>query len=114
MSSKSLLVLPLYTPEDKSCYILRGTIHQPPLKIHFSIDSNHHNFFLASVLVILEPYYCLFCVLSNVMLNISYRHTFLNDTCNIKVTKKSASHIGNSHISPMRGQINHQFGVCVL
>ena len=41
---------------------------------------------LAPVQVILEPYCCLFCGLSNDMLNV-YRHIFLDDTCtNIKVT----------------------------
>ena len=32
--------------------------------------SNHHNFFLTSV-VIVVPYCCLFCVVSNDMLNVS-------------------------------------------
>ena len=33
--------------------------------------SNHHNLILTSVQVILVPYCCLFCVLSNDMLNVS-------------------------------------------
>ena len=45
--------------------------HTHPNPIKKKLIPNHHNFFLTSVQVILEPYCFSFCVLSNDMLNVS-------------------------------------------
>ena len=73
-----------------------GKMHHGPTKMwplsSFNHISNSYNFFAYSVEVILVPYCCLFYVLSNDMLNISYRHILVEDTCtNIKVTQTNCT-----------------------
>ena len=89
-----------------------GTIGSKPEKVLTHLY--HHNFCLASLQVILVPYCCLFCVLSNEMLNVSIAIFFLRRYIHQHHIPFKSTALSLTHISPMRREQNLRFGLLAL